>query len=411
MSDKIVIKTIAPKREPIDLSKWTQAIKRAESVDYPDRSYLHNLYKNLALDDQYISVFNKRELNILNRRLVFSADGKKNDLINGLIKSGFTHKLLKLMISRVPYGYTVLWCDISLPGKQKPEVKLIDRRHVVPEKHIVKYQQHDINGTDYTQTPLNHYVLEVGEPEEMGRLLEAAPHIIYKRNNTADWATLNEIFGQPLKKGTYPRHDKEAKEELEDTFENQNSGTAIVHPEGTNVEILPNNIGDSKGSMKEFETARENAIAKIFLGNTLTTSDKGGQYKADVHKEEQSDIFKADDREVLMLLNGRFKELLEMHGYNPGDGEFSFADEDKLSPKERLERDTELNDIVEIEPEYFYDTYDIPVPKGGAKKAGKKNSEPKPIPQGKEKQKAKGKSGEPESSARNFYDTLKGFFA
>ncbi len=410
MSDnKIIIKAIAPRREPADLSKWTLAIKRAENVDYPDRSYLHDLYKSLVLDDQFITVWQKRELNILNRRLVFGKDGKENPLINGLIESGFMRKLLKLIISRVPYGYTVLWLDISRPGKNKPEVELIDRRHIVPEKRIVKYQQHDLNGTDYTQTPLNYFILEVGEIEDMGKLLEAAPHIIYKRNNTADWATLNEIFGQPLKKGTYPRHDKGAKEELEDAFENQTSGTSIVHPEGTNVEIIANNIGDSKGSMKEFETARENSIAKIFLGNTLTTSDKGGQFKADVHQEEQDNIFLADDEEVLTLLNGRFKELLTMHGYNPGEGKFSFMEEDRMSPKELLERDEKLNKIVEIPPEYFYETYDIPIPKGGAKKAGVKE---KPVPEPtKGKPVSKGKEKTIEESARNFYDTLKGFFA
>lgn len=410
MPDKIVIKTIAPKREPIDLGKWSLAIKRAESVDYPDRSYLHNLYKNLVLDDQYITVWQKRELNILNRKLAFGDQGKENELINHLIDSGFMRKLLKLMISHVPHGYTLLWLDISMPGKQKPEVDLLDRRHVVPEKRIIKYQQHDINGLNYTETPLYNYVLEVSEPDNMGKLMEAAPHIIYKRNNTADWATLNEIFGQPLKKGTYPIHDKEAKEELENTFENQTSGTSIVHPEGTNVEIISSNIGDSKGSLKEFETARENSIAKIFLGNTLTTSDKGGQYKADVHKEEQDEIFKADDQEILTLLNGRFKELLEIHGYKPGKGTFSFVDETLLSPKERLERDKELNGIIDIDAEYFYDTYDIPVPKGGAKKAGKKEQATK-APKAKPQGKSNTKGNNIEENARNFYDTLKGFFA
>lgn len=405
----ITIRTLAPHRRPADLMMWSQALKRAESVDYPDRAYLHNLYKILALDDQYITVWQKRELNILNRKLVFSDEGKENDLINTLIDTGFMHELLKLVISRVPNGYTLLWLDISRPGKQKPEVELIDRRHVIPEKKIIKYQQHDTHGIDYTETPLYNYLLEVGKPEELGKLLEAAPHIIYKRNNTADWATLNEVFGQPLRKGTYPRHDKQAKEELEQTFENSGSTTSVVHPEGTNVEITSNDIGDSKGSMKEFETARENSIAKIFLGNTLTTSDKGGQYKADVHKDEQDGIFKADDREVLTLLNGRFKELLEMHGYNPGNGKFSFAEESKLTQKELLDRDTELNEIIDIEPEYFYETYDIPVPKGGAKRAGEKGKEPEP-PKPPEKPKGRGESKKEEEKARSFFDTLVGFF-
>ena len=59
--------------------------------------------------------------------------------------------------------------------------------------------------------------------------------------------------------------------------------------------------------------------------------------------------------------------MLGLHGFAPGDGTFSYVAEDHICLKDRVIIDKELNDVIEIDPEYWYRKYGVPAPKGGPK--------------------------------------------
>ena len=60
-------------------------------------------------------------------------------------------------------------------------------------------------------------------------------------------------------------------------------------------------------------------------------------------------------------MNFGFKDLLLKHGY-PADGEFDFTEDETTSLTDRIAVDVQLNGIIPISDEYFYETYGIPKP-------------------------------------------------
>jgi hypothetical protein len=357
-------------RTPKNITKWQNALKIAEDPLWPNWSQLQNLYHDIVLDGHLTGVMEKRILNILNTPIVFQINGKENDAVTALIRSEAFELILRYMIESRFYGYSLCWVDITQPGINTPTAKLIDRRHVVPPLHIYKYRESDPNtdGIDYTLPPYPPYTLTAGREDDMGLLLKCTPYVIYKRGDVSDWATFAELFGMPLRKGKFPSHDSVARKELIDAMNEMGSAAAIAIPDSCDVEFIENKTTQSgKGVHETLADWCDRQISKIVLGNTMTTDAQGGNYKGEVHADDQEGIFEADRRFILRILNTQFKRLLELHGYNPGDALFKYVDEDSTPIKDRIDIDLKVNQAVEIPAEYWYDRYNMPMPKGGAK--------------------------------------------
>lgn len=101
----------------------------------------------------------------------------------------------------------------------------------------------------------------------------------------------------------------------------------------------------------------------------MTLDAEGGQYKGDIHEGSEAAVHKSDFRYVTNFLNTVFRRLLEVHGFNPGNGKFSFIVEEHICLKDRLDMDARLAEKIEIPLEYWYEKYNIPLPEGGAKAA------------------------------------------
>lgn len=364
------IKIAAYDRTSKDVSKWKAALKAAEDPDSPDRSKLMNLYHDVMLDGHLTAVTEKRILNLLNTPIIFQSKGKENELVADLIGSAAFENMLRHIVESRFFGYSLMWVDITQPGQKKPEIKLIDRRHVEPSRHVYKVKEGDNvkNGIDYTLPLYQPYTLTAGRDDDLGLLLKCAPYVLYKRGNVGDWATFCEVFGMPTRIYKYPPHDVKAKEELEKTAENASAAAAVVMSENCSLDFAETKTSQTgDGVHKVFAEWCNNEISKIILGNTMTTDAQGGNYKGEVHENSEDAIFEADRRFALRILNSEYWELLELHGYKPGDAVFSYVDEDSLDIDKRYTIDSGLNNIIEIPAEYFYDRYNIPTPKGGAK--------------------------------------------
>lgn len=393
---EIILKTAAYDRTSKDISKWKTALKSAEDPDYPDRSKLMDLYHDMMLDGHLTSITEKRILNITNLPIVWqTGTGKENELITNLIETEAFENLLRSIIESRMFGYSLNWVDITQPGTQKPAVKLIDRRHVEPTRHLYKYKSSDsLNaGIDYTLPPLSNYILTAGREDDLGLLLKCAPYVLWKRGDIGDWATFAEIFGSPLRKGKFPLGDDQSKRELEEAMNEAGSANSVIMPDTCDIDFVSNTTSTSgKGVHESFADWLNNEMSKIILGNTMTTDAQGGNYKGEVHQDSEDGIFNADKKFILRVLNSTFWDLLEVHGYNPADGKFSVVESDDIALKDRITIDKELNGIIDMEPEYYYEKYGVPVPKGGAKlksvetlqatskKAESKLSDPKPRP-------------------------------
>ena len=364
LPEKIIINQLDIRqiqRTNVDIEKWRSAIQAAENINFPRKILLFDMYADILLDGHLSSVINKRKTAVLKSPITFTKDGKENEVICKIINTPSFVKLLDYLLDSRFWGHTLVEFEFRLNNFI---AHLLPRKHVIPEKGLILIQQNDQDGIYYREPPVSNYILEAGEPGDLGLLVKAAQYVIYKRNCLGDYSQFSEIFGQPFRKGTYNPYDPNSRSELRNCLEEMGSGAWGIFPEGTNVEFIESN--SKTGSNDVYSTLIDlcNAeISKLILGNTLTTEagDKGARSLGEVHADVEGEIEFADKLFIKNILNFGFKDLLLKHGY-PADGEFDFTEDETTSLTDRIAVDVQLNGIIPISDEYFYETYGIPKP-------------------------------------------------
>jgi len=355
----IIIKNINVRpinRVPLDISKWHNAIKYSEGLTY-NKKQLIEIYKQALLDGHLTSLMNKRIDAITNLELkFFDNDNKEVDEINTLINTSYFEKALKEIVASIFWGYTLLELDWSNREGYNNTTYSIDRRHIKPELHIVVRETSDMSGIDYLEHPL---ALFAGS-SELGILAQACQYVIYKRNNTADWAEFNEVFGKPYPVGRYDNPD--TAELLNEAFTQAGFDAYIIAPKDAEIDLKTTNSGTGSGDLfKSHRDAMNEEMSILILGQNLTTKVSGdGSYAAtNSHHEVEESIHNSDREYTIKILNEKLIPILNRIGYN-AVGQFRFVQADEMSLKDRIGVDAQLNNIIPINPDYFYETYGVP---------------------------------------------------
>lgn len=356
----------APARDGFDIARWRTAIKQAEDPKEPDRTLLYDIYNDIQCDSHLTAVLEKRIEYIKGCNLVFSENGKENPAITELIQSTWFGDLLGDILSARFWGYTAVWLDLS--GGIFQKYKLLNRCHIIPEKGLFVEKRGARTGMDILNPPYSDFILTAGKTDDLGILLRAVPWVLLKRGDVSDWATFNELYASPFRVGTYPAFNQAVKSELEAAVKNSYARAYAILPEGTKLEFIQNNgTGSSSSAYNALADFCDKQLSKLFLHSTMTTDAEGGEYKGDVHERSEQGVHKSDRRFVQNVLNSRLAILLERHGFNPGTGKFVFPEEDHICLKDRLDMDLKLSEKIVIPDEYWYERYNLPVPKGGPK--------------------------------------------
>lgn len=352
------------------LVSWRNALRAAESPTNPNRRQLYDLYSELELDTHVASVREKRILNVLSSDIVFfDKAGKENDTVTTLISQPFFRDMCADILDSRSWGYSLLYFEqLSLDPSVSSKYLLVPRRNVVPEFGLIVKQPGDLAGISYNEPPYSNYTIAAGDPLDLGLLNKAAPYVIYKKNTSQDWATYNEVYGFPFRKITYSGNDANVRKELESMARTTHRASFAILPEEAQMEFIQNQQGSSNGYelFNTFITICDKQVSKLFLGNTMTTDAEGGNYKGEVHEKAELRIADSDRHFLLSVLNTDFIRIMETFGISTQGGWFAFNDTEELPLKERFAMDMELSRIIPIDPDYFYETYNVPKPKSSA---------------------------------------------
>jgi len=356
-----------------DIATWRNALRAAENPKKPNRLLLYTLYAEMMLDGHLKAVYKKRRNAIIKTKIEFVKPGEKttNEDVLKIIERSWFIEMLKIMIDTTAWGHSLIEflpdpMDPSLgPGK----AVLIPRRHVVPELGYIAKKQGDASGIPFREPPTSNYVIEVGEVNDFGYLLEAAQYVIYKRGGFGDWAQFAEIFGMPFRKGKYNPNDPKSREILIESLDAAGSAAYAVYPEGTDVEFVNNTSNNSSSNVYSGLIEMCNReLSKIVLGNTMTTEDGSSESQANVHANVEEELNQADRQWIEFLLNDYVKPMLvNTFGLSIfSDGRFKFDDAEDLDTQ--LDRELKIAQHFEIDPTYFKDKYNLPIL--GAKTGG-----------------------------------------
>jgi len=118
--------------------------------------------------------------------------------------------------------------------------------------------------------------------------------VFFKRNDIKFWLIFLEKFGQPTAVGKYPGNaTAEEKTRLLNALSAVSTESGIIVPEGMLVELLEA-ARSGTADYTALHDRMDQAIAKVVLGQTLTSEAVGGQYKADVQMDVRQDLVKSD---------------------------------------------------------------------------------------------------------------------
>lgn len=360
-SHPLVIQNItfkSPTRDTADIAVWRNALKSAEGTT-GKRIRLYDLYEDLLLDNVLGMSIEKRIMSVNNSNIVFQVQDKTVEEMDDLVDSGaFETFLTEVMLSKF-WGITVLEFDFT-NGFQ---VYTVPRKHIDPKRHEILLNQTDEKGIPYLDDP---FFMEIGGERDLGLILRAAPYVIYKRGGFGDWAQFAELFGMPFRIGKYNSYDEDTRVKLEQALEKSGSAPWAVIPADGSIEYKDNQVGGNASVYKLLKDACNEEILIGILGQTMTSLNGSSKSQSETHKDVEESINRADRRFIQRILNRRLIPVLEARGYPVKGGWFSFPEAEKsLTLKERMEIDTQLIDVIDIDPDYFYETYGVPKPEGG----------------------------------------------
>jgi hypothetical protein len=322
-----------------EIRDWKVARAEAENPYRHNRVLLMELYHDIYLD-AFIKgiIVNKRILKISNKpfRLLDSEGNEALETMK-LMQKKWMNQLIKLAMESRFFGYSLVYFW-EMMGNEFSQVKLVDRRHVMPEFSRWVQWQHDLpqNGFDYTQPPFRDYMVGIGDPEDLGLLNSAAPLYILKKHSWANWDEFEEIFGVPMRIAKVASNDKAVRAEVERWLRDMGTAPYGIFPQDSELDIKENTRADAFEVFDKKRKAANEELEVLLTGGRSVTQDQGNYGKEKVNQEEQNEIVEDDKTFITNVMNEQVMPLLRANGY-PVDGlTFTYDETEWLDPKERL---------------------------------------------------------------------------
>lgn len=409
------------RRGGLDVSAYMDSIRRAELIDYPRRVKLIDLYADVMIDSHLFSVRRKQKAAILSTPIQFLRNGEADERMQAHIKSPWFGRFVEDLIDDEWEGVGGSLFQFYREKNGWIGYELIPRKHVDPINRTILRNQTDLVGESWDEFS---DLLYIGDPRQIGSLAVPAFWVILKRNNVADWAELGEIFGRPIREGTYDAWDDAARAKLVEDIASMGGAGVIIHPDGTKINLIqPANISSSGDLYEGFSTFCNNEISKAVNGNTLTTEagDKGTQALGTVQQEGEVDIAFFIKQRILNILNYEVTDVFASMGIDTRGGEFAFVPPKKKDQKQQAEIICKLKREagLPIGDDYLYEEFGIPKPenyeelKAEQRAARQSLSAAAPTPDDPQKGKKGRRDDDPEADerkSRSIRDTLRRFF-
>ena len=353
----------APHRGGLDLSYYMNAIRAAENIDWPRRVKLIDLYEDTGMDTHVESVMTKLKGEIFSTPINFMRDGAVDDKIQEYIDSPW---FLDFLIDVFEDEWKGVGGSLFQFYRENGWIKytLTPRKHVDAIRRTILRNQTDLLGQSWDDFS---DLLYIGNPRQIGRMAKLAFWVILKRNDVGDWATFAEIFGQPMREGTYDPFDDQARQRLIQDILALGSSPVFIHPNDTNVKLIESQQKSGSGDLYEKLAKFCNAeISKGVLANTLTTEagDIGTQALGTVHEKGEQNVAFFVKRRILNILNYEVTDVWANLGLDTRGGKFVFNPPKNMDLSKKIVIDCKLkNEIgLPMPDDYFYEEYGVSKP-------------------------------------------------
>ena len=219
---------------------------------------------------------------------------------------------------------------------------------------------------------IHKYKAKSGHPSRAGVLRVCAWMYLFKNYDVKDWVAFAEVYGMPLRVGTYNANTtKEDKEALMMAVSMLGSDAAGIISDSTKIEFHEASKSSSQDIYQALASFCNAEMSKAILGQTLTSEvgDSGSYAASKTHDGVRQDLLEADCKALAQVI---LRDVIRPLCY------FNFGESKRLpylkfhyEPPEDLKASAETYSILikdmnlPIAADHVYDKFGIPKPQQG----------------------------------------------
>ncbi len=363
MYPTLVDKTVSQTRQ--DIAKWKAALNNAKNVDNPKRFDLYNLYDVILDDTTLSSQIQNRKLDTLGATFNFKKKGGDIDteLTQSIQNTEWMNNIIEAILDTRYHGHSLIEFDFKqdIDGNDVLFSELIPRQNVIPkqglffpdytEDKFLKYREQAEYGT---------WLLEFGNPNDIGLLNKAVPHVLFKKFGQSCWSELCEIYGIPPRVYKTDTQDPQAVARGKQMMTDMGSAAWFIIDSTEEFEwakgVTTN--GDVYQNLLNF-CDMQNSI--LISGAVLGQDTKNGSYgKEEAGQKLLNKLVLADMALVEMYMNSRVIPALVKIGIVPQDYIFEWEIDEDLDAlwKKTVESS---NMGFEIDPDWLKSKFKVEI--------------------------------------------------
>jgi hypothetical protein len=339
---KTEIRRVADRIIRADINEYKHAVNAAKSQHWQNRELLYQIYQNtFDFDSHFQALVELRLINTVGKSLEYVINDKPVD-VSAITDSPEFEKFLRDLLLVRFWGigafefFVKKYKGVDYFGYQQFPIMNIN-----PYERII-YSGEWESGE---RIPIKGNKMMLGDPDDLGLMLQLSLISIYKRANRNNWANYNELAGDNF---MLVKRDVQVspaeRQGFIDKLSERSKNSIIDADFGTEVTFPPSSAGNSYQTFEIFEEALNDEMARMVLGQTMTTDDGSSLSQAQVHERTQESIFDGDAKYLLNFLNYDFYEVQEYWGV-PSGGRWRHIQDGSLKDEKEIDIDLKLKEL------------------------------------------------------------------
>lgn len=305
------------------MDAWRTAVELASSPLNPSRLPLLMLYREACKDAHLSSQIQTALYSVLEQPFVLieRAGKQPDEARTDLLQRPWFDEFIEHALDAKYWGHSLIEfapleaVEESLATHEFQRVLLVPREHVKPESGQIVIYPTDTNGFSFRQTPWNQWLIEVGQPDDLGLLLKAVPEVTWKRFSRSDWSRRSEKFGMPLVVMKTSARQEAELDKKEEMLANIGANGYAMLDTTDEIEFKESGQADAYKIYSELAGFCDQQVSKLVVGQTMTADAGASLSQSEVHERILDRYVTADLRFVQKLVNFRLLPFLIAHGY------------------------------------------------------------------------------------------------
>lgn len=356
-ASKIEPKAISQTRN--DIATWKMAIRQALAVQSPRRMRLQNMYKDIMIDALLSSQIENRILQTLAASFTLrDQNGKVNEEATAILKkSRYYYDIVRGVLESQFWGSTVIEILNSDTGVK---VETIPRNNIEPRDGIFLVDENDSTGLPFRELKeYGTWILEFGDPKDLGLLNKAIPHVLFKRFAQSCWSELCEIYGIPPRVMKTNTQDPVMLSRGEQMMRDMGAAAWFIIDESESFEFAKGT--DSNGDVYNNLIRLCNNENSMLISGAIIGQDtkNGNESKEKVSVSVLSRLVDADKRLVESQFNDVILGALVRIGLIPDNLVHSFDPQEDIDLLWTMTKD--VLQYMEVDPQWIKEKFGIPV--------------------------------------------------